>query len=74
MLLDGYNASGTGAHESEVSYLRQIGFKETDVQFCDALRYYRNGMIYYGTIVDSEYADKVIRFTKDNRIRLKKND
>jgi len=33
MLIDGFNASGHGAHEAEVSYTRKVGFKETEVQF-----------------------------------------
>src|SRR3989338_10023111 len=33
MLLKGYNASGIGAHEAEVSYMRVLGFDEKDVQF-----------------------------------------
>jgi len=37
MLLDGYNASGFGAHEAEVSYLRNMGFKEAEVQFADQM-------------------------------------
>jgi len=63
MFLKGYNASGQGAHEAEVSYLRMLGFKEKDVQFADQLRYFRNGMLYYGTSLDEEYAQKVIEFT-----------
>ena len=63
MLLEGYNASGQGAHEAEVSYLRILGFIEKDVQFADQLRYFRNGMLYYGTLLDEEYAQKVINFT-----------
>ena len=66
MLLKGFNASGQGAHEAEVSYMRILGFKEKDVQFADQLRYFRNGMLYYGTILDEEYANKVINYT--NRI------
>ena len=72
MLFDGYNASGQGAHEAEVSYLRILGFKDTEIQFFDKLRFFRNGMIYYGTILDKEYADKVIEFTKNNYVKLKK--
>lgn len=64
MLLEGYNASGHGAHEAEVSYMRALGFKEKDVQFADQIRYFRNGMLYYGTVLDEEYAEKVIEFTK----------
>jgi len=71
MLLGGYNASGSGAHEAEVSYLRTLGFNEKDVQFADQLRYFRNGMLYYGTILDKEYAEQVIEFTKKTYAKLK---
>ena len=71
MLLDGYNASGFGAHEAEVSYMRVLGFDEKDVQFADQIRFFRNGMLYYGTILDREYAEKVIKFTKRTRSKLK---
>ena len=64
MLLEGYNASGFGAHEAEVSYLRALQFSENDVQFADQIRFFRNGMLYYGTALDKEYAVKVIEFTK----------
>ena len=70
MLLNGYNASGFRAHEAEVSYLREIGFKETEVQFANQIRYFRNGMLYYGTRIDKEYAEKVIKFTKDIHKKL----
>lgn len=71
MLLDGYNASGFGAHEAEVSYMRILGFDEKDVQFADQMRYFRNGMLYYGTMLDKEYADKVVEFTKRIYKKLK---
>lgn len=71
MLLKGYNATGLGAHEAEVSYMRLLGFNETDVQFADQMRYFRNGMLYYGTIIDKEYAEKVIIYTKRIYKRLK---
>ena len=71
MLLDGYNASGFGAHEAEVAYLRKLGYSETDIQFVDQLRYFRNGMLYYGTILDQEYAQIVIKFTKKNYNKFK---
>src|SRR3989344_9445442 len=64
MLLAGFNASGQGAHEAEVSYMRKLGFTETEVQFADQLRFFRNGMLYYGTILDKEYGEKVIAFLK----------
>ena len=70
MLLAGFNASGQGAHEAEVSYMRKLGFTETEVQFADQLRFFRNGMLYYGTILDKEYAEKVIAFLKKNYSRL----
>ena len=71
MLREGYNASGHGAHEAEVSYLRLIGFKETEVQFFDKLRFFRNGIVYYGKNLDKEYAEKVIKFTELKYINLK---
>ena len=72
MLLDGYNASGFGAHEAEVSYLRILKFNENDVQFADQMRFFRNGMLYYGTILDKEYATKVIEFTKLSYSKMQK--
>ena len=71
MLLKGYNASGLGAHEAEVSYLKMLEFSENDVQFADKLRYFRNGMLYYGTILDEEYAKKVLEFLKKIYPKLK---
>lgn len=71
MLLDGYNASGFGAHETEVSYMRILGFDESDVQFANELRYFRNGMIYYGTLLDKEYAEKVVNFMNKLYPKLK---
>jgi len=71
MLLDGYNSSGFGAHEAEVSYMRILGFRENEVQFIDQMRFFRNGMLYYGTILDKEYAEKVVKFTKNNYLKIK---
>ena len=71
MLLEGYNASGSGAHEAEVSYMRVLGFREKEVQFADQMRYFRNGMLYYGTILDKEYAEEVITFTNKIFPKLK---
>lgn len=70
MLLEGYNASGYSAHEAEVSYLRNLGFNETDVQFLGQIRFFRNGMLYYGAILDKEYARKVFDFLKKVYPRL----
>jgi hypothetical protein len=71
MLLKGYNATGQGAHEAEVSYLKQLGFGESDVQFIDQLRYFRNGILYYGTILETEYAKKVVGFLNKIYPKLK---
>ena len=71
MLLEGYNASGFGAHEAEVSYMRVLGFDEKDAQFAGQMRFFRNGMLYYGTILDKVYAEKVIEFTKKAYPKLK---
>ena len=70
-LLEGYNASGFGAHEAEVSYMRVLGFDENTVQFADQIRFFRNGMLYYGTMLDKDYAEKVIEFTKKLYSKLK---
>ena len=69
--LEGYLASGQGAHEAEVSYMRVLGFTENDVQFADQIRFFRNGILYYGTQLDKAYAEKVIEFTKRLYPRLK---
>ena len=71
MLLEGYNASGFGAHEVEVSYMRILGFDEKDVQFADQIRFFMNCMLYYGTQLDKAYAEKVIEFTKRLYPKLK---
>ncbi len=68
---NGYSASGQGAHEAEVSYLRILGFGEAEVRFADQLRYFRNGILYYGTALDAEYAEKVVEFTRKICTKLK---
>ena len=67
----GYSSRGQGAHEAEVSFARNMGFGETEVQFLNQLRYFRNGILYYGTRLDKEYAEKVLEFTKINYLKLK---
>lgn len=62
LLADGYSTSGEGAHEAEVSYMRELGLPEADTSFMNALRYHRNGIKYYGKRFDREYAGKVMRF------------
>jgi hypothetical protein len=71
MYKDGYNANGQGAHEAEVSYLRVLKVDEKEVQFMNELRYYRNGILYYGTRMDKEYAMKVIDYSKKILPKLK---
>jgi hypothetical protein len=72
MFLDGFKASGVGAHEAEISYLRNLGFNEKDIQLADQLRYIRNGMLYYGTIIDKESAESTLDFLKNIYPKLKK--
>jgi len=71
MLIRGFNSSGQGAHEAEVAYLKKIGFSDNDIQFANQLRYFRNGIVYYGKSFDKEYADKVISFLEKIRKKLK---
>ena len=59
---DGYKATGVSAHEAEVSYLRELGFAEPDVLSLDELRYWRNGILYYGKRVDAAYAKRAMLF------------
>lgn len=47
MLLQGFNATGNGAYEAEVSYMRILNFTENDIRFADQIRFFRNGMLYY---------------------------
>ena len=72
MLLGGLKAFGLGAHEAEVSYSRNLGFNEKDTQFLNQIRFFRNGILYYGTKLDREYAEKVLEFTKRNYAKLRK--
>ena len=69
MFLQGYNSNSS--HEVEVSFLRVLGFSETDVRFMNELRYYRNGIKYYGTILNKEYAEKVLKFMEKMYTLLK---
>lgn len=71
MLVKGYGSFGAGAHEAEVSYLRTMGAQESDVQFANQLRYFRNGILYYGKQFDKEYAQKVLKFLEKMKKRLR---
>jgi hypothetical protein len=68
----GYASSGHGAHEAEVSFLKELGFNNNDINFVDQLRYFRNRILYYGKRFDKEYALKVIEFTKKIYPKIKK--
>ncbi|MBS3066722.1 hypothetical protein J4205_02760 [Candidatus Pacearchaeota archaeon] len=71
LYLDGFKSSGEGSHEAEISYLKEIGFSETEAKVMDELRYFRNGIKYYGKRFDSEYAKKILKFSGETSIRLK---
>lgn len=71
LLIEGFDSSGRGAHEAEVSYLRKLRFPESDVRFMNDLRYYRNGILYYGKQFDTDYGKKVIGFLRRTFTRLK---
>ena len=71
MLEQGYTSSGQGAHEAEIAFAKTIGFIEPEILLLDKLRYFRNGILYYGKRLDKEYAEKVIEFTKKVYTKLK---
>ena len=73
MLKEGFNSVGKGAHEAEVAYLKKIGFKDSEIDFADQLRYFRNGILYYGKTFDEEYAHKVIDFLEKVYLVLTEN-
>ena len=64
MYIDGFGTTGKGAHEAEVSYLAKIGVSGRDMDFVNDLRYFRNGIMYYGKKFDKAYAQKVLEFLK----------
>lgn len=64
LCIDGFNSTGEGAHEAEISYMRNLNFSENEVIFMNQLRYLRNGIKYYGKVLDEDYASKVLVFTK----------
>ncbi|OGJ17910.1 hypothetical protein A3K73_02795 [Candidatus Pacearchaeota archaeon RBG_13_36_9] len=71
MLLSGFSASGQGAHEAEVAYLGELDFSEQEIEFVNQLRYFRNGILYYGKKFDKEYAKKVFSFLEKFKEKIK---
>lgn len=71
MFLEGYSASGSFAHEGEISYLKKLKFSENEISFLNQLRYFRNAITYYGKILDKEYAEKIYSFLNKIIGRLK---
>ena len=71
LYLEGFKSSGEGSHEAEISYLLELNFSETKTRFMDELRYFRNGIKYYGKRFDTEYAKKVIHFMESIIQKLK---
>jgi hypothetical protein len=59
---EGYSAAGFGAHEAEVSYLKELNFLEDEIIFTNQLRSFRNNVTYYGKQLDKEYAKKTLKF------------
>ena len=70
LLSNGYNSSNS--HEAEISYMEEIGFNYNEVSFMDDMRYFRNGIKYYGKILKSDYAKKVIAFMEITRKKIKR--
>lgn len=72
LLANGFSSTGLGAHEAEVSYMRNLKFSEEDTKFMNDLRYFRNGIKYYGERFDKDYAEKVLTFLRKTYPALKK--
>lgn len=73
LLLEGYVSSGNYAHEAEISYLKVLGFGDNDLSFLNELRYNRNSIMYYGKLLDRDYAALVFEYLEKiyNDLKLK---
>ncbi|MBS3167155.1 hypothetical protein J4403_03015 [Candidatus Woesearchaeota archaeon] len=71
LLLGGYSASGSYAHEAEIAYLKKLKFPDSEISFLNELRYFRNSVTYYGKILNQEYAKKVFNFLNQIIKKLK---
>jgi len=69
LLTRGYK---TDSHEAEISYMRNLNFSENEVIFMNELRYFRNGIKYYGRIFTKEYTEKVFIFMEKIYLKLTK--
>lgn len=67
LLLKGHT---TDSHEAEISYMRNLKFSEETVNFMNELRYFRNGIKYYGKRLNREYAKKVLVFLEKTYEKL----
>lgn len=70
LLLAGYSSSGKYSHEGEISYLKKLGFPDNEISFLNELRFFRNGIMYYGKILDKEYVKKVLGFLEKTKKSL----
>ncbi len=66
----GLSCSGKGAHEAEVAYTKKLRFSENEIKFLNALRFRRNGILYYGKEHDEEYAEQTLNFSKQIKEKL----
>ena len=71
LLAEGYKSFGEGSHEAEVSFLRELNFPEPDVRFMNDLRYFRNGIKYYGKGFDKHVAGKALLFLSKTYPKLR---
>ena len=73
LVSEGFSSSGKGGHEAEVSYMRKLGFSEPETRFMNDLRYFRNGIKYYGKIFDKGYGKRVLEFLNKAYSRLRES-
>ena len=66
--LEGYTSY---SHEATVSYLKNLVFSSSEVEFVNELRDIRNQTKYYGHLVNTEYAKKVSEFVNKAYSRLR---
>ena len=72
LCIEGFKSSGEGSHEAEVSYLLKLNFSENEAKVMDELRYFRNGIKYYGKRFGKDYAKHILGFLNKNYMKLRK--